>query len=144
MGSHYPSTQVRSPGPWFFLLKELAESSTHREVRGLLYNLLSFAAERHGRAVIAQVDNKHVYRVAAHGSTRAGLNTLAQQLFLWCQKEALTLSIRWVPRELNRVADAISKLVDSDDWRLNPRYFNIMSQLWGPFTLDAFASDLNT
>ena len=60
-----------------------------------------------------------------------------------CREESITLSIRWVPRELNTEADDLSKLVDTDDWRLNPRMFAILSQLWGPYSIDAFAAEEN-
>ena len=53
------------------------------------------------------------------------------------------LHIRWVPRALNSQADSLSKLSDSADWRLNPRFFAILDKLRGPHTLDAFASAEN-
>ena len=83
-------------------------------------------------------------RVAHRGSARLGLTSLAQSLFRWCHDHQVDLHIRWVPRALNSQADALSKISDSSDWRLNPRFFAILDKLWGPHTLDTFASAENT
>eukprot|EP00976_Prorocentrum_cordatum_P011252 226282-Prorocentrum_minimum.AAC.1 len=50
---------------------------------------------------------------------------------------------RWVPRDLNGYADELSKVFDKDDWRLHPGVFALLDALWGPHTVDRFASDLN-
>jgi len=46
----------------------------------------------------------------------------------------------WVPREENELADYYSKVVDVDDWQINPRLFQSLDEAWGPHTLDGFAS----
>ena len=51
--------------------------------------------------------------------------------------------VHWVPRELNTEADDLSKLFDADDWRPNPRLFAIVTRLWGPCSVDAFATAEN-
>ena len=50
----------------------------------------------------------------------------------------------WVPREDNQVADYISRVVDYDDWMLNPVMFSELDTLWGPHTVDRFADSFNT
>ena len=46
----------------------------------------------------------------------------------------------WVPREENEQADYYSKLVDEDDWMLNPELFSEIDAIWGPHSVDCFAS----
>lgn len=50
----------------------------------------------------------------------------------------------WIPRELNAKADQLSRIVDLDDWFLNPVVFSQLDKQWGPHTIDRFASHANT
>ena len=49
-----------------------------------------------------------------------------------------------MPREWNQTADAISRIIDTDDWQLNPEVFKSIDDMWGPHTVDCFASAANT
>lgn len=51
------------------------------------------------------------------------LHTLAIKIFEFCTKNNIELSIEWIPRTLNEQADAVSKLVDIDDWQLKAEFF---------------------
>ena len=139
-----PASDANVPAHGLFSPEERAESSTHRDLRGLLGCLRAFLADCRGRAVCLQVDNQNVDRVTRNGSSRPGLAALAKDIFSLCRSEAITMSVRWVPRELNSEADDLSKLSDTDDWRLNPRMFAVLPQLWGPCSVDAFATAENT
>ncbi|CAH3190544.1 unnamed protein product, partial [Porites lobata] len=46
-------------------------------------------------------------------------------------------ALEWVPRELNACADAISHIVDFDDWYTTPEFFAHLDRLWGPHTVDS-------
>ena len=127
---------------WFFSPEERSESSTHLEVRGLLRCLHAFQAECAGSTVFVQVDNHNVGRIQQRGSAGTGLTSLAQDLFRGCEQHSVSMHVRWVPRELNTLADGISKLVDSNDWQLHPRFFGALDTLWGPHSVDAFASSV--
>ena len=50
----------------------------------------------------------------------------------------------WIPRSLNEYADTISRIVDFDDWSLNPCIFSLLDASWGPHTVDCFASPYNS
>jgi hypothetical protein len=41
-------------------------------------------------------------------------------------------------------ADTLSRELDTEEWQLNPRPFAHLQSLWGPHTIDRFASMLNT
>lgn len=49
----------------------------------------------------------------------------------------------WVPRQLNCIADQISKIFDYDDWSVSKAIFSIFDNRWGPHTCDRFADDKN-
>lgn len=51
----------------------------------------------------------------------------------------------WIPRELNKYADLLSRQSqsDCDDWQISLELFSVLNAKWGPFTVDRFASDYN-
>ena len=44
------------------------------------------------------------------------LQDLALDLFTICLSNRMTVDIQWIPRTENREADAISKMINYDDW----------------------------
>ena len=62
----------------------------------------------------------------------------------FCPTYNVTLIPQWLPRELiNACADAISHIVDFDDWYTTPEFFADMDRLWGQHTVDRFANAAN-
>ena len=59
--------------------------------------------------------------------------------FQICREFHISLEVKWIPRELNAEADAISKLTDYDDYTINEAIFQRIDLLWGPHTVDRFA-----
>ena len=53
------------------------------------------------------------------------------------------LGPEWIPRELKVTADLLSKVMDLNDWMLNPKGFQQVDIAWGPHTIDDFASFQN-
>jgi len=64
-------------------------------------------------------------------------------VFETCFQHGIRLQMEWIPRSLNDKADYISRIVDCDDWQLNPQIFCQLDALWGPHTVDQFASPHN-
>jgi len=50
------------------------------------------------------------------------------------------LSVEWVSRDYNMEADQLSRFNDPNDYMLDPACFRYIDQLWGPHTVDHFAS----
>ena len=48
------------------------------------------------------------------------------------------------PARRNETADYFSRIIDADDWMLNPEFFGKLDELWGPHTIDRFANTDNT
>ena len=61
-----------------------------------------------------------------------------------CVKNHIHIEPEWIPREQNELADYYSRLVDFDDYRLNPAIFRWLDSLWGPHSIDRFANPHNT
>jgi hypothetical protein len=71
------------------------------------------------------------------------LNICALEIYADCLKHKIDISIDWVPREENEIADALSKTEDFDDWSIQDRIFNYLQKTYGRFTIDIFASNLS-
>jgi hypothetical protein len=123
---------------------EQGESSTLRELRGILFALESFAPFIRAQRVIIQCDNQGAVTVCAKGSPRPALNRVAIDIESICDDLHCDLFPTWVPRELNQEADAASRLEDPDNWGISPKVFEFCQQRWGLFTIDRFADHLNT
>uniref|UniRef100_A0A1X7URQ5 Uncharacterized protein n=1 Tax=Amphimedon queenslandica TaxID=400682 RepID=A0A1X7URQ5_AMPQE len=75
------------------------------------------------------------------GTHSASLNQLAKRLWLWCIDRKISLVAEHIPGLQNQAADEESKKQpDRWDWKLNPMIFNRINQIWGPLTLDLFAT----
>ena len=115
-------------------------SCTWRELKGTAHVLESFAPQITGCTCIHRSDNQAAVHILAHGSRREHLQVEALLIHRICQKFGIQLIAEWVPREDNELADYYSKVVDVDDWQVNPEVFANLDNLWGPHTLDDFAS----
>ena len=67
------------------------------------------------------------------------LHTLALNIKVRYEN-GIHLDIEWVPRDRNAMAYFISKLVDFDDWQVTEDVFKDLDSLWGPQTVDCFAT----
>jgi hypothetical protein len=46
-------------------------------------------------------------------------------------------------REQNTPADYLSRILDIDDWAISTEFFQFIDELWGPHSVDRFASSNN-
>ena len=56
----------------------------------------------------------------------------------------LNSRVEWISREQNDIASFYSKIIDPDDWVITDSFFEHLDELWGPFTINWFASYNNT
>ena len=123
--------------------QEMLMSSTWRELKAILYALMSFKNILAHKCVKWHTDNQNCVSIVHKGSTKLHLQELAIQIFNLCSSLHISLEIVWIPRSKNSKADYISKMVDIDDWGTCPEFFEFMDYIWGPHTVDRFASYLN-
>ena len=115
-------------------------SSTWRELRAVYLVLNSLWRELEGGVCIHRSDNQAAVRIIEVGSRHAHLQEQAMAIHEVCTRHSIKIAAEWVPREKNQLADFYSKLVDMDDWQVEPSIFQLLDEKWGPHTLDCFAS----
>ena len=85
-------------------------------------------------------DNQNVERIVLHGSKKPELQSEALGIFSMCVQNKFRIKPSWTPREQNEQADYLSRIVDYDDWMLNPVSFGALEHRWGPHTIDHFTN----
>ena len=65
--------------------------------------------------VVLQEDAHNLSGIVNRGSSKLPINDLARELFWFCLRHRLTISVQWVPREENAFADEISKMLIPED-----------------------------
>ena len=124
--------------------KEAQHSSTWRELKAVDRILQAFAVNLEGHTVKWYTDNQNVVGIIQHGSRKLYLQDGAMCIYERCTKHAIKLEMAWIPRGENEIADYLSRLVDYDDWQVDPTLFRWLDNMWGPFTVDNFADNNNT
>jgi hypothetical protein len=117
------------------------QSSTYRELLGVTRFLQSRIEICKGKMVVVQVDAMNLLGIVNRVSPRLALNALARELFWFRLLHKIVLSIEWVPRENNTLADDISKWLIPDDYSFSRHYFAMLDDKWGPHTCDTFSSN---
>ena len=100
-------------------------SSTWREAQTILLYIRIHALRFKGGKLKWYSDNQGVPPILHKGSMKPDLNLIAMGILQLCIEHDIQLSVDWIPRDENAVADTLSKLVDSDDWAIaNNVFFN--------------------
>ena len=129
-------------GQWS--VDEKRKSSTWRELRAVYFMLSSIGHILTGHKVQWYTDNQKVTRIINRGSTKPDLQTLAEEIVHLCNHHRVSVIPVWVPRDNNHFADYLSKLTDVNDWCIHSDIYQWLNTLWGPFTVDRFATWYNT
>ena len=88
-------------------------------------------------------DNQNVVRILEVGSGQPHLQAELMKIVEVCMQHNIRMEPGWVPRDENRLADYISRIVDLDDWQLDSGTFRFLDGLRGPCTVDRFADNYN-
>ena len=64
--------------------------------------------------------NQNTIRIVQYGSNKPDPQAEALSIFLMSLKHPIRIEPEWMLKEQNALADYISRLVDYDDWMLNP------------------------
>ena len=126
---------------------ESQASSTWRELEVINRILQAYSKLMKGETVKWLTDNQNVVRIIEHGSRKHLLQEIAVNILSILMQTAIRLEMAWIPREKNQQADYLSRLVDHDDWMVNPHIFQWIDSIWGPHTIyiyiDRFATHYN-
>jgi hypothetical protein len=126
---------------------ERSTSSTWRELSNIQFSLWSFLPQIKNRSVKFLTDSQAAARICQVGSMNPVLQYFAHEIFNLCFQNLIDFKIHWIPRGLNKDADAISRLadeIDIDDWGITVDFFKILDGRWGPITIDLFANYYNS
>ena len=88
-------------------------------------------------------DNQNVVRILQVGSRLDSLQEQALLVFNLARENNIRIEPEWIPRQENQKADYISRIIDPDDWMLRRDLFLYIDNIWGPHTVDRFASEHN-
>ena len=88
------------------------------------------------RTVVWYTDNQNVARIVNVGSKIPALQRMGLDIHRLSLLASVSIDMEWIPRDLNIIADDISKFVDLDDYSINDGVFHCLDELWGPHTCD--------
>ena len=79
-----------------------------------------------------------------HGINVAQGNWLEHSVAVFglCLASCIRLEPEWIPREENQMAGYISRIIDHDNWSLDPVMFKVLDDWWGLHTLNSFCHTL--
>ena len=126
-----------------FTPEERSQSSTYRELAAVKYLIQSFSDLLQHQIILWHSDNVNTTKIIQVGSSKNHLQSLALDIFKLCLKYDIQIISKWIPRDENTVADAISKYYDSDDWGIDFETFAYLQNKFGNLTIDRFASSSN-
>lgn len=126
--------------------QELQLHINEQELLAVLFALKSLCKKISCAHVHILSDNTTTvcYINAMGGSKSRSCNKITREIWFWCINKEIWLSASHIPGSKNTVADRCSRVFnDHTEWMLNPKIFNKISTLWGPFDIDIFAPRLN-
>ena len=126
-----------------FTVNEKRNSSTWRELIAIEFSLKALLNYLKSKHVLWKTDNYAASCIVKRGSRKDVLQVIAENIFKICKENQINLEIQWVPREMLKFADSLSRIIDYDDWKTTFVFFNLLNKLWGPFTIDRFADNRN-
>ena len=71
------------------------------------------------------------------------LHEISLSIFQLVLQYGIDLQVDWIPRSLNEHVDAISRIVDFDDWGVSFEFFHHVDNIWGSHSVDRFAHSHN-
>ena len=71
-------------------------------------------------------------------------HNLMSTMWSFAHGHRIELTAKHLARSKNVHADRLSRKISPYVWKLNPNLFRYIDQLWGPHTIDRFASDMET
>ena len=121
-------------------INEVDKSSTWREMKAISLALGCYSNTLSRQTIKWYTDSKNCVSIVEKGSMKKDLHDLSMNIFELCVKNQIDIDIHWIPRSENVIADDISKVFDFDDWGTSQEFFDFLNEMWGPFTVDRFAS----
>jgi hypothetical protein len=130
-----------------FSPEECEQHSTWRELANVHFSLEALLPFIKGSYVKFLVDSQSAQHILKCGSMKPDCHFFAKNTFDFCLTNDISLDVGWIPRNLNKEADLVSRepeVLDSDDWGISNQFFSILERRWGEFSIDCFANFYNS
>ena len=88
---------------------------------------MSFASLLRCKEILHRTDNQKTEIILSIGSHKSNFHNIH-------------LAMEWISRDLNGVADELSRIEDSNDYKLDPSCFAYLDRCLGPHTVNRFSS----
>jgi hypothetical protein len=143
-GSFIEGTEVVAAR--LFSPEERSQHSTWRELANVHFSLealLPFIKDSHVKFLVDSQSAQHILQC---GSMKPSCHYFAKKTVDLCLQNSISLDVGWIPRDLNKDADWISReseVLDTDDWGISKEFFKILQNRWGTFSVDCFANFYN-
>ena len=135
--------QLEASGSWD--LDHINRHINYKELLAVLLALQSFAFQIQGKSVQIMTDNSTTMAYLNNmGGPSALLTDLAEKVWAEALSLNVTLLASHVAGISNTHADALSRMPTQYEWMLHPTVFRYIDGLWGPHTIDRFASIATT
>ena len=130
----------------FWTRREAARSNNARELMATVLSVQSLKKHFEGKTLEIRTDNMTTMAYINHQGGRNRLLTeIVRPLWDWALRTKTTIFSTFIAGKVNERADRLSRVQrDRSDWMLNKKLFLRLDQKWGPFTMDMFATRLNT
>ena len=134
---------IEASGTW---TKDVSfQPSNYRELLAILKAIRSFRNVLKGSQVQVLSDNvTSVAYINQLGGSSLVMTKLMTTIFVYCHELGINLTSRYLARRSNQHADFLSRILTPYEWQLHPRIFKMIDNMWGPHTVDRFASELTT
>ena len=135
---------LKAGGPW-----DQSEQQSHincLEMKAVLLGLKSLCKNHPKQHIQIQCDNTTAitYINSMGGVKSLQCDILAREIWEWCIQREIWISACHIPGSQNIEADKESRVFNlSTEWSLSLPVFHDISNKWGPFDIDLFASRLN-
>lgn len=127
-------------------LAQSHRSSNWRELSAILHALRLYAVVLQGKVLLIMSDNTTALAcIRNQGSRQLDLNGIAAAIWEIAVRFNIRLLVQYIPGVENVEADRLSRWIVADltGWQLHPAVFLHLQTVWGPFSIDLFASETN-
>ncbi len=114
--------------------------SNYRELLAIYRVLLSLGDKLTGHSIQVLSDNITAY-LNDMGGQILTMSALVQNVFVHCQAHQIELVAKYFAGKKNVLADRLSRIMTHYEFALYPRLFHLLDSMWGPHTVDRFASE---
>ena len=114
---------------------------TYKELEAVRCAIQSFLPELKGRRLLLHEDNQSVIGVLTHLTSRSpAMMCELRKLFLLIDEFDIKIITTYIRSAANIWADGLSRVKDNSGWKLRESNFDRLNKLWGPVSIDRFAS----